>query len=120
MSYQQFKQDFEKRRDVISKAHDFQDCKIDSLELIYIHPNLKTAFQKKNMFSSANDRFSDSRPVIMCVYFCSQRMHHRRDGKGQKLRGEAGLPAPRTDSGNVYQYHREERHFPLYLGGNLT
>ena len=48
MSYQQFKQDFEKRRDVISKAHDFQDCKIDSLELIYIHPNLKTAFQKKN------------------------------------------------------------------------
>ena len=50
------------------------------------------------MFSSTNDRFSDSRPVIMCVYFCSQRMHHRRDGKGQKLRGEAGLPAPRTDS----------------------
>ena len=40
------------------------------------------------MFSSANDRFSDSRPVIMCVYFCSQRMHHRRDGKGQKLRGK--------------------------------
>ncbi len=49
MSYQQFKQDIEKRKEAILSAYNsVQDCQIKPLELIYIHPDLKKIFQNTN------------------------------------------------------------------------
>ncbi|MBS7156606.1 MAG: hypothetical protein KH112_13515 [Sanguibacteroides justesenii] len=47
MSYQQFKQDIEKRKEAILSTYN-QDCQIKPLELIYIHPDLKKIFQNTN------------------------------------------------------------------------
>lgn len=50
MSYQQFKQDIEKRKEAIASRYNSvqKDCHINPLELIYIHPDLKTVFQESN------------------------------------------------------------------------
>lgn len=50
MSYQQFKQDIEKRKEAIASRYNSvqEDCHIKPLELIYIHPDLKTVFQESN------------------------------------------------------------------------
>ena len=58
MSYQQFKKDIETRKEAIASTYNsVQDCHINSLELIYIHPDLKTVFQRSNPNNPSEVRY---------------------------------------------------------------
>ena len=58
MSYQQFKKDIETRKEAIASTYNsVQDCHINSLELIYIHPDLKTVFQRSSPNNPSEVRY---------------------------------------------------------------
>ncbi len=58
MSYQQFKKDIETRKEAIASTYNsVQDCHINPLELIYIHPDLKTVFQRSNPNNPSEVRY---------------------------------------------------------------